>query len=524
MKTRKIQTGDDKLRNILEKFEVQPITLGMIGMSGCGGNAVQRMLEDSSPNDNLLLRPIIMDTDGENLRMRVLSAYEGKLPEQSEEAHEGELSEELELPSNFYRWVFPENGNKNRCEFLQLGPKVTKGKGAGGNPELGEKAALEDETVEALNKILSGPDINFIITGLGGGSGSGGAPIVASQSVNLGKTTVCLAVKPFASEGIRMKYANKAEKKMLKVAPTFIIYNDNLYGVLENDSGGSAISHDAAFKLINAQSIDPELEMFKRLLLGVGLVNVDARDFEELCKLGHRLYFGHSDFPAGQTDPEVVVDKVFTELTTNPFQDPQIVMRAKGYILMLSGTGWTVDHERLLKQKIEAHLGDSSKISDVRTWTGIFPGDSRNVAVLLTAAPYKQGFSADVQNSETAFSAQGKLAASSLPPIQKPLEPLPESERPSSIRYTDSNRVLQLRVTPETKDNYEALFHKKYPFNMDPQEKLDTYKHAVSVIERLRLETGDASLLVPPHLNIVNVNELEAKIPGRTAYQQTVAA
>src|SRR6202049_2388093 len=84
---------------------------------------------------------------------------------------------------------------------LQLGGKLTKGLGAGANPEVGRKAALED--TEKLLEALDGADMVFVTAGLGGGTGSGAAPVVANLASELGALTVAVVTKPFAFEGKR---------------------------------------------------------------------------------------------------------------------------------------------------------------------------------------------------------------------------------------------------------------------------------------------------------------------------------
>ena len=84
---------------------------------------------------------------------------------------------------------------------IQLGTKLTKGLGSGGNPEIGRRAALED--TEKIIEALEGADMVFVTTGLGGGTGTGGAPIVASLARELGALTVAVVTKPFAFEGKR---------------------------------------------------------------------------------------------------------------------------------------------------------------------------------------------------------------------------------------------------------------------------------------------------------------------------------
>ena len=97
---------------------------------------------------------------------------------------------------------------------MQIGAKLTKGLGAGANPEVGRKAALED--TEKIIEALEGSDMIFITGGLGGGTGSGAAPVVASLASELGAFTVAVVTKPFAFEGKRrMQQAEQALSELI---------------------------------------------------------------------------------------------------------------------------------------------------------------------------------------------------------------------------------------------------------------------------------------------------------------------
>jgi len=116
---------------------------------------------------------------------------------------------------------------------LQLGAKLTKGLGAGANPEIGRKAALED--TEKIIKALEGSDMIFITSGLGGGTGSGAAPVVASLASELGALSVAVVTKPFAFEGKRrMLQAEQALQELVGVVDTVIVIpNERLMETVE---------------------------------------------------------------------------------------------------------------------------------------------------------------------------------------------------------------------------------------------------------------------------------------------------
>src|SRR6201985_3271352 len=117
---------------------------------------------------------------------------------------------------------------------IQLGVKLTNGLGAGANPEVGRKAALED--ADKIIEALEGADMVFVTTGLGGGTGTGAAPIIASLASEMGALTVAVVTKPFAFEGKRRQ--NQAERGLQdlidSVDTTVVIPNEKLLAVAED--------------------------------------------------------------------------------------------------------------------------------------------------------------------------------------------------------------------------------------------------------------------------------------------------
>ena len=119
----------------------------------------------------------------------------------------------------------------NRCAAetkIQLGEKLTKGLGAGGNPEVGQKSA--EETIDHLSEIIEGADMVFITAGMGGGTGTGAAPIIAKVSKDMGILTVAVVTKPFTFEGRkRMKQAELGLTFLKKFVDSLVVVpNDKL--------------------------------------------------------------------------------------------------------------------------------------------------------------------------------------------------------------------------------------------------------------------------------------------------------
>ena len=117
---------------------------------------------------------------------------------------------------------------------IQLGVKLTNGLGAGANPDIGKKGALED--AEKIIEALEGADMVFVTAGLGGGTGTGAAPIIASLASEMGALTVAVVTKPFAFEGKRrMSQAEKGMAELIEAVDTMIVIpNEKLLAVAQN--------------------------------------------------------------------------------------------------------------------------------------------------------------------------------------------------------------------------------------------------------------------------------------------------
>src|ERR1700674_4874165 len=160
----------------------------VIGVGGGGNNAVNRMIDSGMEH----IEFIVANTDLQALRM------------------------------------------SRAATKIQLGVKLTNGLGAGANPEIGRKAALEDS--DKIIEALEGADMVFVTAGLGGGTGTGAAPIIASLASEMGALTVAVVTKPFAFEGKRrMQQAERGICELMEsVDTTIVIPNEKLLGVAQD--------------------------------------------------------------------------------------------------------------------------------------------------------------------------------------------------------------------------------------------------------------------------------------------------
>ena len=155
---------------------------------------------------------------------------------------------------------------------LQIGAKLTKGLGAGANPEIGRQAALED--TEKVIEALEGADMVFVTTGLGGGTGTGAAPIVATLAAELGALTVAVITKPFAFEGKkRMAQAERGLADLKECVDTVItIPNERLLATLER---GTSLFD--AFRIAD-DILRQAVQGISDLITVPGLINLDFAD------------------------------------------------------------------------------------------------------------------------------------------------------------------------------------------------------------------------------------------------------
>ena len=212
---------------MFELVDMQPqeAVIKVVGVGGCGGNAVDHMIEAGVQGVDF----ICANTDAQALK-------------------------------------------RNRSSVqLQLGANVTKGLGAGANPEIGRQAAVEDR--ERIIELIEGADMLFLTAGMGGGTGTGAAPIVAEVARELGILTVAVVTKPFAFEGKRQRIAQEGLEALSRhVDSLIVIPNEKLMQVLGED-----VSMLDAFKAANGV-LHGAVAGIAEVINCPGLVNVDFAD------------------------------------------------------------------------------------------------------------------------------------------------------------------------------------------------------------------------------------------------------
>lgn len=209
---------------------------------------------------------------------------------------------------------------------LQIGLEVTGGLGSGGKPEVGKKSAMEDR--ERLTEILKGADMVFLTAGLGGGTGTGAAPVVAEIAKSTGALTLGIVTLPFSFEGaIRMENATAGLKELEEHVNSLI--------VIPNDRVAALGRHEITF--LNAfQQADEVLHNGVRAITQLiqvhGLWNVDFADFRTVMESGGRALMG-----IGRAEGDRRAVRAAEEAIVCPLLEQSSIDGAKGVIVNIRG-------------------------------------------------------------------------------------------------------------------------------------------------------------------------------------------
>ena len=251
----------------------------VVGVGGGGCNAANRMIEAELRNVNF----IALNTDKQDLDM---SRAESK---------------------------------------LQIGEKLTKGLGAGGNPEVGQKSA--EENVEDISKLLSGADMVFVTAGMGGGTGTGAAPIVAKIAKDMGILTVGVVTRPFSFEGRRRSEHAEMGIKFLKqfVDSIVIVPNDKLLTIAEPST-----TMVEALRMAD-EILKHGVQSITELISDNSLINADFADVQTIMRDRGVAHMG-----IGQGKGENKVKDAVKNAVESPLLETQVA-GAKAILLNIAG-------------------------------------------------------------------------------------------------------------------------------------------------------------------------------------------
>jgi cell division protein FtsZ len=270
--------GEQKLNISMD--EELPAKIKVIGVGGGGGNAVNRMIQAGIGGVEFL----VANTDQQAMKNSLAP---------------------IRLP---------------------IGAKVTKGLGAGANPEIGKQAALED--TDRILEALSGADMIFITTGMGGGTGTGAAPIIASLAAELGALTVAVVTKPFSFEGKRRRVqAEQGIRALRETVDTLItIPNERLLNFVDR-----ATSLPEAFKIAD-DILRQAVQGISDLITVPGEINLDFADVKTIM---HGM--GMALMGTGISSGEHRAVEAAQRAISSPLLEEASIEGAKGVLINITG-------------------------------------------------------------------------------------------------------------------------------------------------------------------------------------------
>jgi cell division protein FtsZ len=233
---------------------------------------------------------------------------------------------------------------------ILIGREVTKGMGAGSNPKLGEEAARENE--HDIKSALAGSDMVFITCGLGGGTGTGSAPIVAETAKKLGALTVGIVTMPFTMEGHR-RYENAVIglEKMEQIVDTLIVIpNDKLLELAPD------LPIHTAFKVAD-EILTNAVKGIAELVTKAGLVNLDFADIRAVMKGGGVALIG-----VGESDTDNRAIEAVEKAINNPLLDVDISNANGALINVAGGEDMTLDEARKVVEAVSERLNEESTL------------------------------------------------------------------------------------------------------------------------------------------------------------------
>lgn len=278
----------------------------VIGVGGGGGNAVEHMVRESIEGVEF----ITVNTDAQALRKTSVSTV------------------------------------------IQIGGDITKGLGAGANPQVGRESAMEDR--EAIKAELEGSDMVFIAAGMGGGTGTGAAPVIAEIAKELGILTVAVVTKPFSFEGKkRMAFAEQGIEELSKHVDSLItIPNEKLLKVL-----GRGISLLDAFAKAN-DVLRNAVQGIAELITRPGLINVDFADVRTVMS-----EMGHAMMGSGVATGEDRAEEAAEMAISSPLLEDIDLAGARGVLVNITaGYDMRLDEFETVGNTVKAFASDNATV------------------------------------------------------------------------------------------------------------------------------------------------------------------
>ena len=272
---------DEGVKFILEQLPRNAICIKVVGIGGCGGNVLDTLIENGIDQVDY----VAVNTDEQALE------------------------------------------SCRATTKLQIGLRTTQGHGTGSNPDVGKQSALEN--TEDLTELLSGADMVFLISGLGGGTGTGAAPVIASLAKQMGALTVAAVIKPFAFEGARRsRTADEGLDKLVENVDTaIVIQNEKLLNQVESGTGffeGFQVAH---------QIVSDTLQGVTGILSKRGIMNTDFADVRAVLEEGGMAAVGTAQRSGRDAAMQAARDAI-----SSPVMESEGLARARKVLVNITGS------------------------------------------------------------------------------------------------------------------------------------------------------------------------------------------
>ncbi len=329
---------------------------------------------------------------------------------------------------------------------IQLGPDITQGLGAGSRPEVGRAAA--EETLPEIERVLDGVHMCFIAAGMGGGTGTGAAPVIAKAARDRGVLTVGVVTKPFLFEGSRrMRAAEAGIEELQKHVDTLIVIpNQNLFLIAKAET-----TFKEAFQLAD-EVLQQGVRSITDLMVMPGLINLDFADVRSV--MGE---MGKAMMGTGEGSGENRALEAAEKAIANPLLDGVSMQGAKGVIISIIGG----EDMRLLEVDEAAnHIRELVDPQANIIWGSAFNPDLQGkIRVSVVATGIEQS-AAHVEEAHRPLNlglsrGPARPAAPALTPVQSLFEPAPKPEQELEVEpvsHVDSDLGVAIALAPALPD------------------------------------------------------------------------
>jgi cell division protein FtsZ len=374
----------DTLKFVIQEEAAPRTKIRVLGVGGGGSNAVARMLDEGLAG----IEFFVLNTDLQALAASTVSSQ------------------------------------------LAIGSKITRGLGAGSDPSVGRQAALED--TEKIIELLEGADMIFVTAGLGGGTGTGAVPVVASLAKELGALTVAVVTKPFGFEGPkRMRQADAGLAELASVADTVItIPNDQLLRLAPKGT-----SFFEAFRIAD-DVLRQAVQGISDIIVTPGLINRDFSDIRAIM-----LGMGYAMMGTADASGEGAAVAAAEKAISCPLLEAGGVRGARGVLINITGSSRLGLHE---VNEACTLISDATENPDAQVNFGVVLdenlGDTVKITVIAT------GFERD---SLPAIQRKSHGVAASAPHRAEPPSPLPSPEPEPAMATPPSSETASAAAAAE---------------------------------------------------------------------------